>query len=112
VMVNVGRQTSTIEGCLGSETKSTVNSSSTLDLIAGSHNGRLILCRIDNRFYAYRYLDNETDWVEINSVERSDFPTNVQVGMIANGYSGPDLFAAFDYIRLRQPTSVAGCTSD
>lgn len=110
VMVNVGRQNSSIPASVGSESKSTVNSNSQLDLRAGVHQGRLILCRIGTEFYTYRLLDNEATWTRIGSATRADMPTTVQVGMVANGFSGPDLRATFDYVRLRVPASEAGCT--
>lgn len=108
VMVNVGQQ----NGAVGSETKTTVNSISELDIIEGSNVGRLILCRIGSRFHAYRWLDNESNWTLIRSLNRPDLPATVQVGMVANAFSGVDLTATFDYIRLRIPQDQSQCTGE
>jgi len=110
IMLNVGRQNGTIIDSLGSETKDTINSASALELLSGSHNGRLTLCRIGNDFHAYRWLDNESAWTLIRTITRRDFPQTLQVGMIVNGFSGPDILATFDYIRLRTPSNMADCT--
>lgn len=110
IMVNVGRQDSSIADSLGSEAKNTTDSSSVLNLLAGSSNGRLTLCRIGDEFRAYRLLDNETEWTEIGVITRVGFPQTVQVGMVVNGFSGPDILALFDYVRMRVPTSAADCT--
>jgi len=109
IMLNVGRQNGTIIDSLGSETKDTIDSVSALELLSGSHNGRLTLCRIGNDFHAYRWLDNESEWTLVRSIARDDFPQTLQVGMIVNGFSGPDILAAFDYIRLRTPANQSDC---
>ena len=108
VMVNVGRQLES----LGSEAKTTRNSNSTLDLLDGSNNGRLTLCRVGAVFTVYHRLDNETQWTEIGFVTRDDLPETLQVGMVVNGFSGPDIVASFDYIRMRVPTSTADCIAN
>ncbi|MFK7893995.1 MAG: hypothetical protein AB8B63_24485 [Granulosicoccus sp.] len=106
IMVNVGQQ----NGVAGSETKTTRNSSSVLDIIPGSIAGRLILCRIGSTFHTYRWLDNEDRWTPIGSFARADLPSTLQVGMVANAFTGPDLRAEFDYIRLRTPQQESQCT--
>jgi hypothetical protein len=106
VMVNVGRQLE----ALGTEAKETTNSISILNIQAGSNNGRLTLCRVGADFYAYRQLDNETEWTRIGSVNRNDIPETVQVGMVVNGFTGPDIVASFDYIRMQVPNTEAECT--
>jgi len=110
IMVNVGRQNSTIANSIGSESKSTINSSSQLDLQDGTNSGRLILCRVGSQFSTYRLLNNETEWTQIGSIARDDLPDTLQVGMVANGFSGPDLIATFNYIRLTVPSTEGDCT--
>jgi hypothetical protein len=112
VMLNVGRQRDTIENGLGTEFKSTVSSTSALQLQSGSNNGRLTLCRVGNSFTMYRLLDNETGWTQIGSVIRDDFPATVQVGMVVNAFSGADLTATFDYVRMIVPQDELGCVAN
>jgi len=69
----------------------------------------LLLCRIGDQFSSYRFLDNETGWTLIQTDERPDMPEVLQVGMVANGFSGPDLIATFDYILLGVPANAAQC---
>ena len=95
---------------IGSEAKNTTNSVSVLELQSGSTNGRLTSCRVGANFAVYRQLDNETQWTLIGDVTRNDFPETTQVGMIVNGFSGPDIRATFDYVRMRVPANVADCT--
>ena len=109
VMVNIGRQDGSIAGGIGSETKSTRDSSSRLELQVGSNRGRLVLCRVGNRFSTHRLLDNESGWTRIGEVTRDDLPATLQVGMVANGFSGPDVRATFEYITLRVPLDEADC---
>ena len=78
VMVNVGRQDGRIAGGIGSETKTTVDSRSTLQLRAGSNRGRLTLCRVGDVITAYRWLDNESGWTEIARHSRPDLPATLQ----------------------------------
>jgi|GEM_PF-6346010 len=112
VMVNVGRQRNTITNSLGSEAKNTTNSSSVLDLQSGSANGRLALCRVGDVFTVYRQLDNETQWTQIGiAVSRPDFPDTVQVGLVVNGFEGPDIVAEFDYVRMTVPANTAACVN-
>jgi len=111
IMLNIGRQNGTIDNRVGSETKTTVNSNSQLFLQSGTNRGRLTLCRVGNLFTSFRWLDNETGWTETNAFERADLPDTLQVGMVVNGYSGPDLVATFDYIRLRVPSSLDDCVN-
>lgn len=108
VMVNVGRQLDT----LGSEAKNTVNSVSNLNVLDGSNNGRLVLCRVGSQFFAYRQLDNETTWTEVGTATREDMPDAVQVGMVVNGFTGPDIVASFDYIRMAIPETEDDCVSN
>lgn len=109
IMVNIGRQNGTIPDGVGTEHKSTTNSNSVLSLQAGSTSGRLLLCRVGDEFSTYRFLDNETGWSLIETETRTDMPQQLQVGIVANGFSGPDLRAVFEYIQLRVPTNSAQC---
>lgn len=108
IMVNVGRQLDT----LGSEAKNTTNSVSNLNILDGSNNGRLTLCRIGSDFFAYRQLDNEAGWVQVGTATREDMPDTVQVGMVVNGFTGPDIIATFDYIRMQVPQTSDDCISN
>lgn len=109
VMVNLGRQNESLPGFIGSESKSTRDSNSRLTLQAGSNHGRLILCRVGEIFYTYRQMDNETSWTRIGEISRPDLPDTLQAGMVANGFTGPDLRATFDYIRLHIPVTESQC---
>jgi hypothetical protein len=109
VMVNVGRQNESLPGFTGSESKSTRDSNSRLTLQAGSNHGRLILCRVGNTFYTYRQMDNETSWTRIGEISRPDLPDTLQAGMVANGFTGPDIRVTFDYIRLHIPATESQC---
>ena len=110
VMVNLGRQNGGQSPVIGTESKTTRNSSSTLDIQLGTNRGRLILCRVGSDFRSYRLLDNEVEWRRIASVPRPDLPDSLQVGMVANGFEGPDLRATFFEISLRVPQSLEDCT--
>lgn len=112
IMVNVGRQDERIEGRIGSETKTTTNSSSVLTLQAGEHQGRLRLCRVGGAFLTLVRYAGEDGWTEIGRNMRADLPAELQVGMVANGFSGPDISARFEYFRLRVPSSTEDCAAD
>jgi len=51
----------------------------------------------------------DSSWTQIRRLTRNDMPSTVQVGMVANGYTGPDVRATFDYIRMSVPSSEADC---
>ncbi|MEO0576492.1 MAG: PASTA domain-containing protein [Pseudomonadota bacterium] len=112
IMLNVGRQNGSITGGVGSETKTTVNSNSTLFLDSGANQGQLILCRVGNEFISYRFLSGDVGWTETDRFTRNDLPATLQVGMIVNAFNAPaDLRATFDFITLRAtPASDADCT--
>ena len=106
IMVNVGRQSS----ATGSETKTTINSTSQLLLEGGDHSGELVLCRVGETFHAFRRLDGDADWVELQSYVRPDLPSELQVGMVVNAFGGADIQAEFDFIRaLDTPSTAAEC---
>ena len=114
VMLNVGRQDDRVAGGVGSETKTTVDSNSTLFIDAGSNSGDLVLCRIGSAFYSFRWLTSDTGWSETTSASRPDLPATLQVGMVANAFAAPaDLRASFEFIRLLPtPAAVADCTAN
>lgn len=113
VMLNVGRQDGRVAGGIGSETKTTIDSVSTLFIDAGSNAGSLILCRIGDVLHSFRWLTTDSDWVLLRSETRADLPSTLQVGMVVNAFDAPaDLRAEFEFIRLLPaPTDVAGCTA-
>jgi len=110
IMLNVGMQNN-VNGA-GSETKTTVNSSSTLFLQPGSNIGDLVLCRIGDDFYTFRFLSVDSDWVQTTVFNRPDLPTTLQVGMAVSAFTAPpDLRAEFEFIRLLPtPSAPADCT--
>ncbi|MEL6870948.1 MAG: PASTA domain-containing protein [Pseudomonadota bacterium] len=112
VMLNIGRQNNSIATGVGSETKTTVNSSSTRPLQTGSNQGDLILCRVGDQFISYRFLSGDSGWAETTRFDRADLPSTLQVGMVVNAFSAPaDLRATFEFIRLRPtPASDTDCT--
>ncbi|MFK7887451.1 MAG: hypothetical protein AB8G16_11365, partial [Gammaproteobacteria bacterium] len=106
IMVNVGRQSPNT----GSETKNTINSGSQLILSDGAHSGELVLCRVGSAIHTFRRLDGDVDWIELQNYDRPDLPATLQVGMIANAFSGADLQAEFDFVRrLTTPATAIDC---
>lgn len=112
IMLNIGRQDGRIPTGVGSETKTTENSSSQLFIDQGSHIGELVLCRIGTQFISYRRLTSDADWIQTTTFVRPDMPGSLQVGLIVNAFSAPaDLRAEFDFIRLLPtPAAPADCT--
>ncbi|MEO0617227.1 MAG: PASTA domain-containing protein, partial [Pseudomonadota bacterium] len=113
IMLNVGRQDASIAGGVGSETKNTLDSVSTLFLDSGSNEGSLILCRVGNVVHSFRWLTTDSDWVLLRSETRADLPSTLQVGMVVNAFAAPaDLRAEFEFIRLLPaPNDVSACTA-
>jgi len=112
IMLNTGRQNATIPTGVGSETKTTFNSNSTLFLDQGANSGELILCRIGDNFHSFRFLDGDAGWSRTDVFSRPDLPSTLQVGLVALGFGAPpDLRAEFDFIRLRPtPSIISDCT--
>ncbi|MEM9171660.1 MAG: PASTA domain-containing protein, partial [Pseudomonadota bacterium] len=114
VMVNLGKQrgnSAPADQRLGAESKTTVNSNSTLTIYNGSNEGDLILCRIGNEIRTYRFLTSDAGWTFMDSFDRSDLPATLQVGLVVSAFGGDDLRAEFDYVRLlATPTVAADCT--
>ena len=109
IMLNVGRQNNLIGA--GSETKTTVNSDSELLLDSASNEGDLVLCRVGNTFYSYRFLSVDSSWLQLQSYDRPDLPATLQVGMVVNAFISPaDLRAEFDFVRLLPtPSNASEC---
>jgi beta-lactam-binding protein with PASTA domain len=109
IMLNIGRQNNATGA--GSETKTTVNSNSTLFLDSGSNEGQLVLCRVGDTFYSYRFLSVDLSWILLDSFSRPDLPSSLQVGMVVNAFNAPaDIRAEFDFIRLLPtPSNVNEC---
>lgn len=112
IMLNIGRQNMTIATGTGSETKTTVDSNSTLFLDPGTHSGELILCRIGDDFHSFRFLDGDSQWTPTDTFTRPDLPAALQVGMAVSAFNDPaDLRAEFEFIRLLPtPATVSACT--
>lgn len=98
VMFNLGFQDTE----LATEGKTTINSTSVLSLTSsmGSYEGELLFCRVGSMLYLYRNLDNESDWVLTEQINRPDFPATMQLGFIVNAWLDGDLYAEFDYARF------------
>lgn len=119
VMWNTGRQGSSncdrgeTRVAVGSEGKTTVNSRSTLCLDEGSHRGRLALCRVGPSVRLLRKLEGDATWTEYHAYERPDFPQEMDLGVLANGWARPpDLHAEFESIRITAVTSLAECSAE
>lgn len=109
VVVNVGNQ----KRFVGSESKTTVDSESVLELKPGASKGRLRLARIGPTIYCLRRLDGESEWTLLKQYDRPDLPQRAQVGVMCNGWTqNADIVAEFDYVRLTVPTSEADLRSD
>lgn len=108
LMYNLGYQ----DDIVGTEGKTTTNSSSELTLVEGLNSGRLRVCRIGREFHMYRWLDDETDWTLEHTYARPDLPDDLQVGIVGNAYTAPpDLQAQFDYVRFGTATDARSCTA-
>lgn len=69
------------------ETKTTVNSSSTLNLISSSEGYRYLrIVRINSSFFLLTKEENQTNWVLRKRFNRNDLPPKLQLGYIA--YTG------------------------
>jgi len=107
LMMVTGRQ----GGWLGTLAENTQNDYTISVSQSGSLQGELRLCRINNRFYLWRRLQGDTNWVESAVYDRADMPATLQVGLMAHAWSGPeDLRANFDYARFAVPQSASECT--
>ena len=118
VMFNTGRQ---LGDQIASEGKTTVNSSSVLELIDGPHRGLLRMCRVGNVIVLARQLEGEPSFSVVNRFDRVELPQDLQVGLVAGGWNtsaeapdtsqDPDLEARFDYIRFSAIGAEADCVA-
>jgi hypothetical protein len=107
---------------VGTEGKSTVGSHSELTIQPGIHHGRLRICRIGDEVILTRELDDEDGFRETHRFSRPDLPSEVQVGLMSNGWNSlgvapdtarePDVMATFDYVRFWRPAGEADCLAD
>ncbi|MEM7604007.1 MAG: hypothetical protein AAF411_01520 [Myxococcota bacterium] len=105
VMVNLGRQNSS---GIGSESKNTTDGRSRLTTAAGEAAGHVLLCRVGPTLRTYvRYVG--MPWVLLQEYERPDLPDALQAGMVANGFSGPDLRAVVYEVGIREVNALDGC---
>lgn len=89
---------------LAIEAKNTINSTSVLALRPTASNqsnsGQLTVCRSGETFYLFKWMDDEADWLLEETIVRPDFPTTLQVGLVGNAWTGSNLRAQFDYMRI------------
>jgi hypothetical protein len=118
VIHNVGRQA----GIVGTEGKTTVNSTSVLELVAGPHRGVLRVCRIGDDVILTRRLEGESTFAQTHTFARDDLPETLQVGVAVNGWNAggnlpdythtPDIRATFEYVRFSSIFSEEDCLAD
>jgi len=116
VVHNVGFQ----DVSVATEAKTTVDSSSVYRLANGAPSGEVAICRLGSTFHLLRRLDGEAEWTEMTShddpayppYDRPDLPDTLQVGIMANAFSSPDILARFDYVHFTRPTSIEDCVAN
>jgi regulation of enolase protein 1 (concanavalin A-like superfamily) len=106
---NIGTHSGAV---VGSTNLNTVNGvSNSVIAQAGSFNQALRICRVGSTVYTFISQDNEQTWTLTNTFTRTDFPSTVQVGMMAVAASSiGDVRADFSYIRAATPSSASDCT--
>ncbi len=112
VMYNMGNQASGFG--YGREVKTTVAGTSLLNLYSQTATTiRLLACRVGSEVHYFYGSANGTDWTEeVLSHNRPDFGETLQVGFIANAWSGgPPPWVEVEEVQFSTPTSVADCTS-
>lgn len=106
LMYNVGAQTAGTP--FGVEVKTTVNSSSNLQIFAvdeGTLTFEMRICRLGNTFRYFYRPENNRSWTETlptNPHVRDDFPATVDVGLMSGSWSEP-VKGTFDWIRAWTP---------
>lgn len=105
-------------GILATETKTTINSTSTFQGEAwGTGDAELRLCRIGARFYLYARPIGGGAWQAATAsdpfFDRPDLPWELMAGPIAYGpTASPDLQAEFEEIVFEPAFSECDCTTD
>lgn len=114
LMYNVGYQ----EAFVGTEGKTTVDSTSVLTLTPGQNQGRLRICRVGSDYMMYHRYPGETAWTEDHAFPRADLPATLQVGLIMNAWP-PDMQGVarnvrgeFAEVTFGAVSGVADCTAD
>jgi len=97
VMTNLGMQA--YANGIGSESKTTIDSESTLYLDPDEYEGEVRITRIGSIIRTYKRTAADTAFVLLDEFDRPDIPDTVQIGMVLNGYTDtPDIRGEFDYI--------------
>lgn len=97
IMVNLGMQSHANQ--IGSESKTTQGSTSTLYLDPDLHEGEVRIERIGTTIRTYKRTGSDPEFVLLDVFDRPDIPDTVQIGMVLNGYTDdPDIRGEFDYI--------------
>lgn len=99
IMTNLGMQSYANQ--IGSESKTTVGSISTLFLDPDLHEGEVRITRTGSLIRTYKRTGDDTDFVLLDEFDRPDIPDTVQIGMILNGYTDdPDIRGEFEQIHF------------
>lgn len=99
VMTNLGYQSNANQ--IGSESKTTINSMSTLFLDPDMHEGEVRIQRTGTMIRTYKRTAGDLDFVLLDEFDRPDIPDTVQIGMVLNGYTNnPDIRGEFEYIHF------------
>jgi hypothetical protein len=117
VMTNLGMQA--YANGIGTESKTTINSISTLYLDPDDYEGEVRITRTGTMIRTYKRTGGDIDFVLLDEFDRPDIPDTVQIGMVLNGYTNtPDIRGEFDYIhfnggdcRIVRNTSDTGINS-
>lgn len=99
VMTNLGMQSA--GNGIGSESKTTFNSTSILYLDPDEHQGQVRIVRTGTVIRTYKRTVSDTAFVLLDEFDRPDIPDTVQIGMVLNGYTpDPDIRGEFEEIRF------------
>lgn len=105
LMYNIGAQSNAVP--FGVEVKTTVNSSSVLELfpILGTLTVELRVCRIANSFRYFQRTDNGawTETLPSTPHLRDDFPATLDVGLQAGSWSAAEVKGSFEWVRAWKP---------
>ena len=99
IMTNLGMQSSA--NGVGSESKTTFNSNSTLFLDPDLNYGEVRIERTGTEIRTYKRTGSDSAFVLLDIFDRPDIPDTVQIGMVLNGWtSAPDIRGEFNWIRF------------